>query len=76
MTITVDEWYDDSNKLNLTIQWDETDPIESQFNDWTAEDFLTAITNACDKELSMGDATLTTNSERLHLTKQSEGDIS
>ena len=49
MTINVEEWYDEDGKLNLTISWDENDPVESQFNDWTAEDFLTAITNACDE---------------------------
>jgi len=49
MAISVEEWYDEDGKLNLTISWDENDPVESQFNDWTAEDFLTAITNACDE---------------------------
>ena len=53
MTIEVEEWYDYDGKLNLTISWDENDPVECQFNDWTSEDFLTAIKNACDKELSM-----------------------
>lgn len=50
MTIDVEEWYDGDGKLNLTITWDEYDPVESQFNDWTAEDFLTAIRNACDDQ--------------------------
>ena len=54
MTIRVDEWYDCEGKLNLTIEWDENDPFERQFNDWTGEDFLTAIKNACDQELSVG----------------------
>ena len=58
MTIKVDEWYDSDGKLNLTIQWDENDPFERQFNDWTADDFLTAIKNACDQELSMGNILL------------------
>ena len=56
MTIEAEEWYDKDGKLNLTIEWDENDPVESQLNDWTAEDFLTAIKNACDKELSMGNS--------------------
>lgn len=54
MTIDVKEWYDGDGKLNLTISWDENDPVDSQFNDWTAEDFLTAIRNACEQELSVG----------------------
>ena len=58
MTIKVDEWYDGDGKLNLTIQWDENDPFERQFNDWTGQDFLTAIKNACDQELSMGNILL------------------
>ena len=54
MTIKVDEWYDCDGKLNLTIEWDENDPFECQFNNWTGEDFLTVLKNACDKELSLG----------------------
>ena len=54
MVLQVKEWYDYDGKLNLTIEWDENNPLERQFNDWTAADFLTAIKNACDKELSMG----------------------
>ena len=54
MTIKVDEWYDSDGKLNLTIEWDENDPFERQFNDWTGEDFLTVLQNACDEELSLG----------------------
>ena len=46
MTIDVEEWYDGDGKLNLTITWDENDPIESEFNDWTETDFLNAIRNA------------------------------
>ena len=55
MSINVEEWYDKHGHLNLTITWDESDPFECQFNDWTGEDFLTAIKNACDQELPMGD---------------------
>ena len=66
MTIEVEEWYDGDGKLNLTITWDDEDPVESKFNDWTAVDFLTAIKEACDKELSMGDNVRTQISEGLH----------
>ena len=55
MTIKVDEWYDCDGKLNLTIEWDENNPTECQLNNWTGEDFLTAIKNACDQELSLGE---------------------
>ena len=52
--MTVDEWYDGDGKLNLTISWDQEDPVESRFNDWTSEDFLTAIRNFCyEQELSL-----------------------
>ena len=54
MVLQVKEWYDYDGKLNLTIEWDENNPFERQFSDWTADDFLTAIKNASDKELSMG----------------------
>ena len=76
MTIEVEEWYDADGKLNLTITWDENDPIESQFNDWTEQDFLTAIKNACDKELSMGNQVCTDHSQRLHLTGEDQEDLS
>jgi hypothetical protein len=59
MTIEVEEWYNCDGKLNLTISWDESNPFESQLNNWTEQDFLTAIKNACDQELSMGDIPLT-----------------
>jgi hypothetical protein len=62
MTIEVNEWYDDSGKLNLTITWDENDPKESKFNNWTSSDFsnfLTTFCNACNEELSMGGETCT-----------------
>ena len=76
MTIDVKEWYDGNGKLNLTISWDENDPIESQFNTWTAQDFLTAISNACDEELSMGHTVLTENGGGLHLDRSHQKDIS
>jgi hypothetical protein len=40
--ITVKEESDGS----LTIDWDETDPVESIMNTWTEEDFLNAICEA------------------------------
>ena len=62
MTIKVDEWYDSDGKLNLTIEWDENNPTECQFNDWTGQDFLTVLKNACDQELSMGNTIRSTES--------------
>jgi hypothetical protein len=35
---------------SLTITWDENDPIESQLNTWTADDFIKCIMDRC-KEL-------------------------
>ena len=68
MAIDVKEWYDGNGKLNLTISWDENDPVESQFNDWTADDFLTAIRNACDQELSVGGNLRTDEDFRMYTT--------
>lgn len=31
----------------LQIEWDENDPIESVFNNWTEEDFITRISEWC-----------------------------
>lgn len=39
MTIEVFENPDKS----LTIMWDKTDPVESQLNSWTEEDFIHTI---------------------------------
>lgn len=36
----------------FTIEWDEKDPIESVFNDWTEEDFIQVITEAAERILS------------------------
>ena len=76
MTIEVDEWYNEDGHLNLTISWDENDPLECRLSDWTAEDFLTAIKNECDKELFVGYSTRTTNSGGLYTSAEGEGDIS
>lgn len=38
---------------SLTISWDENDPIESQLNTWTEQDFISAIMDRC-KELENG----------------------
>ena len=34
---------------SFTISWDENDPIESQLNTWTEDDFIKAITDHLDK---------------------------
>jgi hypothetical protein len=41
MTITVTENPDDS----FTIGWDENDPAECVFNDWTEDDFIRCFTD-------------------------------
>ena len=33
----------------LTISWDKNDPIESQLNTWTEQDFINAIMEECKK---------------------------
>lgn len=33
----------EENDGTLTISWDENDPIESQLNTWTEQDFINAI---------------------------------
>jgi hypothetical protein len=44
--ITVKEESDGS----LTIDWDETDPVESMMNHWTEEDFIRAIREELKKD--------------------------
>jgi len=34
---------------SFTFSWDENDPIESQLNTWTEEDFIKAIADHLDK---------------------------
>ena len=48
MTIQVTENDDGS----FTIEWDETDPVESMMNDWTNEDFVQVITDAAERTLA------------------------
>lgn len=38
---------------SFTIEWDETDPVTSQMNTWTKEDFRVAITAGLEDELMM-----------------------
>jgi len=35
----------------FTITWDENDPVERVFNDWTEQDFIDVITSAAQKIL-------------------------
>jgi len=48
MTIEVTE----ETNGTFTISWDENDPLESIFNDWTEEDFIQVITEAAERILS------------------------
>ena len=34
---------------SLTITWDENDPIESQLNTWTEDDFIKCIMDRCEE---------------------------
>jgi len=35
----------------LEISWDENDPVESKLNEWTEQDFIDCIREACLKAL-------------------------
>lgn len=37
---------------SFDISWDEKDPIESQMNTWTEQDFVNAIQNSLEKYTS------------------------
>jgi len=38
---------------SVTFDWDDKHPLTSQLNDWTEEDFLTALRKACDNEMNL-----------------------
>jgi len=42
----------DHNDGTFTISWDENDPLESVFNDWTEKDWIKMLTDAADEILS------------------------
>ena len=42
----------DHNDGTFTISWDENDPLESVFHDWTEEDCLQMLTDQAEKILS------------------------
>lgn len=44
MTINVQE-----TEEGFTITWDPDDPIESQLNTWTEQDFIQAIQDKCNE---------------------------
>ena len=75
MAIDVKEWYDAYGMLNLTITWDSEDPYDEQLSTWTAADYLTAIKQACDEELSLGYKVRTDLSERVRLTRPSKENL-
>jgi hypothetical protein len=37
---------------SLGISWDENDPVESKLNEWTEQDFIDCIRDACLKALA------------------------
>ena len=44
---------------SFDISWDENDPVESQLNHWTEQDFIDCIMDGCKRtlgELSTDDA--------------------
>lgn len=34
---------------DFEIEWDENDPVESQMNDWSEQDFIDAISEGCEQ---------------------------
>ena len=55
-TYTNERWsltVTDNGEGSFTIEWDENDLLTSKLNDWTTEDFLTAISNGIEDELLM-----------------------
>ena len=42
----------ENDDKTFTISWDENDPTESIFNDWTAEDFIKLISEYAEKTLA------------------------
>ena len=42
---------DDNGDNTFAIHWDENNPLTSELNDWTEEDFLRAITQGIEDEL-------------------------
>jgi len=53
MTIKVDILGDG----NFEIEWDENDPIESQLNEWSEDDFVNAILQGCEQLMSITNPT-------------------
>ena len=45
---------------SLTVHWDENDPIESQLNTWTEQDFIDAIMDKCKGLEELGNEQKTT----------------
>ena len=55
-TYTNERWgltVTDNGEGSFTIEWDENDLLTSKLNDWTTEDFLTAISNGIEDQLLM-----------------------
>ena len=53
-TYTNERWgltVTDNGEGSFTIEWDENDLLTSKLNNWTTEDFLTAISNGIEEEL-------------------------
>ena len=45
----------DNEDGSFTISWDENDPLESVFNDWTEEDFINYFRAAAEETLAAED---------------------
>lgn len=49
------EVFIDEEENSMLISWDETHPVTSVFNDWTEDDFVAMIMEACKTTLGNGE---------------------
>ena len=58
---------------SFTIEWDENDPQESIFNDWTKEDFIQFFKWAAENELRKNAEQSGEESQETYYNSESEG---
>ncbi|AOO07171.1 hypothetical protein Sn250709_027 [Synechococcus phage S-RIM2] len=65
----------DNSDGSFIIEWDENDPQESIFNDWTKEDFTEFFKWAAEREFNLGKNTeeLREKSKESYYNSESEG---
>jgi hypothetical protein len=63
----------DQGDGSFIIEWDENDPAESIFNDWTKEDFIEFFKYAAEKELRKNPTESGEESQETYYNSESEG---